>query len=396
MNKLEQSRYSADLRIQQFNIDHATLLSTINEYADEKSDFDTTVAEIATAAQNQTEDTTAITGDKALKKAAMIEAVLKFEQRACVKAQRLNLHELELALDKPLIWFQRADDEIAVFRCTEIKNLISNNIGGLTNISPADITAMETAITDFINVKEANDQAVDVKKATGTMPLPLLLDKADKYKVNMGKLIHSYLPQLADEWDEISKIGIPQGVRHTSIVIHILDSLGGMPLKDVKCTITDGTESFVKKSTKKGWVRVFSLPNALWNITAEFPNYETGILENIKTDENQITRLEINLQKKSLNGGEVPPNNPENTTGSFLIKCLDKLTSQPKGNLLLTIPSLTLTFDSDEDGEFFGDMMPPGSYTAYISGEGIATLEITFAITAGDQTELTFLIEDSV
>jgi hypothetical protein len=395
MKAFEELRLAALHRVQDFNVKHAVELAAINEFPVEKTDLDTSVTKIEKARAINAANIKTIAVEKTALQNAMAEIIYKYQLRAAVKAHQLGDMELELALDLSKDYMLKNNDDTVAVKAEEIKNVIKNNLAQLTNINPADITVMEDAITAYVNKKDETKEAIDDRKSLGTDPMPDLLNEADVPKNNIGKLVLSYLPDLAHEWDVAARVGRPTGVRHTSIAILITDALSGIRLKDVRCTITNGIETIAKLSSVRGWVKFFSLDNALWNIITEYPNYDTVTHENISTEESKITRLEIKLDKKPLSGqGQTQPD-PETTTGSFSVKCIDKNTGQPKGNLLLTIPVLNLTFDSDEDGEFFGDSVPPGTYIADISGIDIVTLEVTISITAGQHTETTVLVEPS-
>ena len=85
-------------------------------------------------------------------------------------------------------------------------------------------------------------------------------------------------------------------------------SLAGMSLKGVKITATNGTDTFEKFTTEKGWFRLYSLPNALWNITIEYPNYITQHLLNVPSIDSKMTLLKLKLVKI-----QPPPPSDEDT-----------------------------------------------------------------------------------
>ena len=250
-------------------------------------------------------DTTNLAAIKELNLILMIEIVFKFMLRSAVQASELELPELEISLDHPITYFTATDDDTAAVRCEAIKQIMKTKLTTLTCLTAGDITDMEDAILAYNNSNKKPKEAIDNRKTKGTDEILILLNAADPTKNNIGKVFHSYLPDAADLFDKAAFIGKSTGIRHTSIALQILDSLANMPLKGVKITATNGTDTFEKLTTAKGWIRLYSLPNALWNITIEYPNYITQHLLNIPSIDSKMTLLKIKLVK--IQTGITPP-----------------------------------------------------------------------------------------
>ena len=303
MNNLQQSRFDANERVEEFTITHAIILAVILEFAGYKTAHDVLMAEIRKAIQKQTADIKVATPDKGKQKIKMCDTVIKFASRGCVKANMEGEALLEAGLNKPLSYVLQANDDLAKSRCIDLKDLMKTNLTVLDNLDAADITEMEDAIADFSDIKKEPKKLRDDRKTEGTDPIPGLLDQLDVPKMYMGKLIHSYAPALAASWDQNVKVGKPLGTRHLSLVAVYKDEITVAPLVKVKVTVTNGVKTFVKFSTEKGSVRFYGLESGNWTMTAEHEMYEKDVVENIKIVEEETAKFDIRLQK--LDAGAV-------------------------------------------------------------------------------------------
>jgi len=195
----------------------------------------------------------------------------------------------------------------------------------------------------------------------------------------------SYLPDLYASYQEANKIGKPSGTRHTSLILHIMDSLSGAPLRYVKCNITKSITSISRKTTEKGYVRFYSLENALWNVTVEYDGYETFMQEEVGTNKNKIVSLEIKLKKIPLS---------EIKTGSFQITALNAKNEKPMPGLRMKLDQAVKEYVSDENGEFYEEKMICGDCTGTISGDNVITENVNFSVKEGSMTEITYFVEE--
>ncbi len=297
MLKTQNARQNANRRAKTFLADHNDALIEIPLYPGYKENLDTNMTKIETAIINQGVDVKVITADKIGLKENMCKLIYKYSLRASVQANTLGKTELELALDKPYTYISQADDNTSVLRAKELFILMKENVGILDLIQSENIEEMQAAIEAFAAIQNLPTQQIKHKKAEGTDLITQLLDEIDVDKKNIGKLIHSYAPDLAHDWNLCIKVGTPIGTRHTSIAIQFVDALAQMPLKEVSCTISNGTEALTKLSSAKGWVRFDSLPNALWDITSEYDAYQTDVQKNIATQEQKMVSLQLGLKK---------------------------------------------------------------------------------------------------
>ncbi len=298
MTDEQQLRYAADQRAKQFCIDHNGALIALEEYAAEKTNFDAEMLALANALEKQGVEIVAIAADKKVDKKTMGDAIIKYALRGSVKAHQLGNLSLELGLSHPVTYITETDDQTAITRSTAMKKLMKDNIGILTNLINANILEMEGAITEFTNEKNKPKQAIEVKKATGTDLIGPLLDEIDVPRDNIGKLVHSYLPTLADEWDRVTKVGSGTGVRHLRMIVIYTDFATGVHLVHVHGSLA-GAEPppIIKYSTKTGNLRVKDVANGNYILTSTFPGYTPDVQSNIGLEADKLVRLEIKLHK---------------------------------------------------------------------------------------------------
>jgi hypothetical protein len=260
--------------------------------------LDAGIIKIETARAINMADITSYAAAKQQTQNYMVDLVYKFQLRGAVKAHELNNFDLEASLSHPKTYITVNDDAGIGVKAEEIKNILKSNKDDLTNIKDEDITLMENAIQAYNDILNAPKEAIDKRKAYGTDLINNLLNETDVPKDNIGKLIHSYFPDLVPGWDQAIKVGKSSGVRHTSIAIQFTVAGTELKLKNVKCTVTNGSETFTAKSTALGWVRFYSLITDKWTATCELETFETCTLSNIEADDYHVERHYVPLQKK--------------------------------------------------------------------------------------------------
>jgi hypothetical protein len=390
MNKFENARYNADNRVKDFMVANDTALSTMPLYADEKNKFDDGMTRLDAALQLQTKQTDVITENKAALKMEMAEIIHEFALRCSVQAHQLGDSELALALGKPLSYLLKSVDTRAFKRATEQKELMKNNISTLTVIAAVDIAKMEAVIAAFTLIKDRAREEIRHIKAEGTDLIKSTLNELDFYKDNIGKLIHSFLPELSAYWDAEARVGLPSGRRHLSIAMHFSDADNKAHLRNVISTASDGITTVVRKSTYRGWVRFYSLESGNWTVTSERKTYETDLQVNVLVDEGVCSRFNIAMKKKN---NEIEP---EVKTGILDMLVYDKDTGNPLAGVKYSMPALMIVDTTDEDGEGYEDLLDPGTYTGSLYMEGYKDLPFTFAIKAGETTTLQLKMEKTV
>ncbi len=279
MNNFQNTHQDANKRVQKFNTDHAADTATIPDYASEQSLFDTAVAKIDQAAQNQAADNSGIGEDKKNRKNKMAFVVILFAMRGVVKARQLGNTDVAAALDHPETFISQASDSDAVTRAKDMVKVMNDNLATLTNIVAADITAMNTAITAFDSIKGDPTIAVEQKKATGTDPINGLIVITDLHIDGMKKLIHSYFsiskPILVDEFDLISQL-IPRGVRHNKAEIDVVDSMTNTAIEGATITCISNHKTATTDDTGIGVIDGVKTGNQKFEIIA--PGYTTQII----------------------------------------------------------------------------------------------------------------------
>ena len=229
MNNLERAKLDSYDRIGQFNLKHTSDLATITDYAGEKTKFDTLVAAIIAAGLVQEDDASGNTKTSVFTKKAMAQVVIKFAKRGVVKARNANNLVLAEELDQPITYIMKATKTEAVQRAKDMRNAMNNNLITLTNITAANITQIDSAITAYDNVKDNPTIARQIKKAQGTLVLPPNYALTDVVVENMFNLVYSYFddvkPAMVDELSLARQI-LNTGIRHTSVMVKVVDEAG--------------------------------------------------------------------------------------------------------------------------------------------------------------------------
>jgi hypothetical protein len=299
MKSVAELRLAALIRGRDYCKENEEDLNTVAEYAPLKLLFDAAILKVEIARSINMEDITMYAVVKLQKQIYMVDLVYMYELRGAMKANSLNKPELELSLSHPRTYISHNDDASVAVKAEEIKNILKNNKAVLTNIKDEDIDLMEEAILAYNDYLSAPREAIDHRKAFGTEIITDLENEADIPKNNMGKLIHSYFPNLAEGWDQAIRVGKSTGVRHTSIIAKCTDAETGVVLGKVKATISKGDVTLVKYSSALGYIRVYSLEAGNWTMVCEDPVYNTKTLENIGVDDHHIFRTNLVFQKKS-------------------------------------------------------------------------------------------------
>ncbi|MEI8203638.1 MAG: hypothetical protein WCH34_11530, partial [Bacteroidota bacterium] len=317
-----------------------------------KAIFNQHMTALRKAILDQAKDTTVMYATKGQMKEALSTVIYNCSSKAYLQAFTLENFELTQLLDKSESYISDEDYEDAITLSKEQYNVMKDHEGILTILEPEDFDAMLLAISNLENYKEVPEQASEHKKSSGTDAIDPCLDLLDVDKKNLGKFVEQFFPAYYSDFELICKVGRPEGIRHISMIVSMRDSVGDFKMKDVICTLTNGAETHVKKSTKNGTVRFLGLPNSLWNITLEYQGYASVEEENLVTEEGTITKFDVVMVKNALN----PP-----TTGSVLITPINKDTNLLMPGLCLTVPSVSRTLNANDDGQIYGDGFAVGS-----------------------------------
>jgi hypothetical protein len=268
MNNTQRAKLDTCNRVNSFNVKHATILDTIAEYALEQVAFTTALTTINTAAQVQSGTQGTSTDAVSIAKESMGKTVVKYALRGLVKARQTNNVILANHLDHGTTYILQAPKTLAVQRARDLKDQLSNNLTTLTNITPDNITEIDTAINTYDALKDSPIIQIQQRVATGTNPLPLAYSEAFKAIDNMYDLISSYFIDtnrpLVDEFILAKQI-IITGVRHTGVTGTVLKE--GYPLKDTIITIV-GTKK-VTQTDMEGHYAISGVKTGDYTIEAK-------------------------------------------------------------------------------------------------------------------------------
>ena len=336
--------------------------------------------------------TKAVTYNKEFLQKVMVLCIFKFVERSAVMANITpNCEELFKSLDIKITTITDIKDSQIGTRCMELFNIMKKNAAILTNIKPADFTQMTQVMDDYNAILAAPKTAIEKRKASGTDIIHSLVIEAQGHMKNLVKIFHSYLPDNAHLADVAARIGRPSSVRYTSIALHILDSVGHMPLRKVKCTLTNGTDTIIRYSSRKGFIRFYSLPNALWTITLDYPDYQSYYQKEIATVEKQIVRININLVKNAA--PDDPSVDPDVTMGSLTTLVYYKSSQAPAAGAQNSIQSANYVGTTDEDGEDYCGELKIGTIQGVVYLEGYIPVPYSVEIKAGENVVIKIYLE---
>jgi hypothetical protein len=388
MDKFQIARDKANERASNFLLDNDTELITSTLYGPLKIRFNDTMGLIGAAKQKQFEQTGYITGDKLYHRNLAGSTVWKYANRGSSQAFILGKPDLSAALDKPISYILLGKDSDVFGKATALYKLMKENESTLTAIEAADFTEMEDVLKDYKKILNAPKEEIKEKKTEGTDPIPGLLDELDVIKNHIGKVIQSYFSHLFSKWEEIIKVGSPQGVRKTSLVAQFKDDATGVELQKIKVSMLKGEMLHVAFSSKKGYVRFYSLEQGNYKLSAEHDDYKTYSKSDIGIDEKHIERFEVKMSLKD--GSE---SDPETTTGILSLIVYDTGTQEPLAGVINSIPALDHSNTTDEDGEDYRDEIAPGDYQGTLFLEGYRPLNYNFTIEAGKTCSLQLYME---
>jgi len=392
MTAMDEQIIAAVLRVKSVADDFDAQLILIPEAVTVRSNLDDTLLKFDAAKAVNLSNITNVTSAKDIAQKIMVDCIFKFTERSAVVASITpDCKELELALDVPRSSITEYDDANISTRCLELFNIMKKNAAIFTNIKPADFTQMTQVMDDYNAILAAPKTAIEKRKASGTDIIHSLVIEAQGHMKNLVKIFHSYLPDNAHLADVAARIGRPSSVRYTSIALHILDSVGHMPLRKVKCTLTNGTDTIIRYSSRKGFIRFYSLPNALWTITLDYPDYQSYYQKEIATVEKQIVRININLVKNAA--PDDPSVDPDVTMGSLTTLVYYKSSQAPAAGAQNSIQSANYVGTTDEDGEDYCGELKIGTIQGVVYLEGYIPVPYSVEIKAGENVVIKIYLE---
>jgi len=383
MNKKDNAKVAANGKVKIFLAAHNAALVLITLYAALLLRFNTHVVDLDAAILEQVEDIKRFAIEKKLAKLAMAELIIRYAKRAYLQAKGLGKMDVALSLDKQLYYLLRGSAKTIEARAKELVNIMEENMEDVDVITEDMVTEMRDAIKAFSDIMDIPKSEIERRRAEGTARIAALLKETDVDRADLRDLIFSYCPDLLEGYDDAARIGVPEGTKHVSLQMHVTDAVGGMALKNVVVTVTNG-EKVVKKTTgAKGFTKFLGLETGLWNVVAEKKGYPVFRQDEVAVNNEKAAKMEMLLKKNAL---------PDNDLGSFALTVYEKGTDNKLIGFELYLPSVDKTYTSDENGLFSGKDLVVGAYAGVISGKEFVTKNVSFTIDGGKETRGSFWV----
>jgi hypothetical protein len=195
---------------------------------------------------------------------------------------------------------------------------------------------------------------------------------------------------LYSKWLEIIKVGKPEAPRKTMLVAFITDAVTRVPMRKVKVTLKKGDIVIVKKSTKKGYARFYSLEPGNYTLIAEYPEYDSYYKDSIGLDDKHIEKILIGMRLEEVFV------HPETSKGQLSLTVFDKETGLPKDSVIVSIPFVNHNFTTPMNGHDLVTGLMPGNYQGMLHCMGYQSLSFYFTIEADQVTEVQLYLEKEV
>ena len=247
MTKTQVAKQESYSRVEFTVTNNPLIAAIIIGLSDEITDLDAIVEKIIKASTTQIAEPVGITKSESTK-IKMADSVVKFILRAKVKARRIGEQTLVSQLDESHSYYIKGSKIEMVNKAKAARNLLNDNKTKLVIITPADITEIDTAISNFENAKDEPIVAQIVAKAAGTDILPPLFSSADIVIGNIIDLVDSYVGKLQPAFTNEIKLDAilrVSGARHTSVDFDILNDEDGTPL--LKAEVEDAGNTKIYK-----------------------------------------------------------------------------------------------------------------------------------------------------
>ena len=247
MTKIQTAKEDSYTRVDDTITKNPVIAATVIGLGDEITDLKSFIEKIKKASTTQIAVPIGLTKSEATK-IEMADTVVKFILRAKVKARKLGELTLLKQLDESHTYYIKGSKLEVVSKAKAARNVLNDNKTILTIITPADITEIDTKISNFENAKDEPIEAQIVTKAAGTDLLPPLFKSADIVIENILDLVDSYIgksqPAFTNEikLDAILRVS---GARHTIADFDVLDDADGTPL--LKAEVQDDKNAKIYK-----------------------------------------------------------------------------------------------------------------------------------------------------
>jgi hypothetical protein len=295
MTNLQKDKLDACNRVDAFNTNNANAIKNIVEYAAEQTIFTNALLSINIALQSQQ---TAARMKAVLVlslKVQMANTLVKYLERAVVKATQLGNLDLANNLNKPVTYITKATKNVAVAKANDLRDLLQNNLKDITNVTKDDINEITNAIAAYNAQKDQPQINQQQRKATGTNPLPGCFKTAFKAIDSMYKLVNSYFKNTEDNdlVDELAlaKQIIRTGIHHTGIQGTVTQN--GQPQTHATISIIGTTKAAT--TNLNGQYNLIKVLAKTYIIQAQNQNGDTASIKQ-KLKRGQVITLDFDLK----------------------------------------------------------------------------------------------------
>jgi hypothetical protein len=240
MNALQNARISALDRTNSLIDQNINDLLPIDEIKIQIDAIKTIRSKITDAVISQGGSTTIVTDEVYLIRETMAKTIIKYAKRALGLAQQKHLTTLITLLDHPISYINQASNISAVIRCTEIMDVIKNNLAIFTNINAAQIDEMAKSIEAYNKVKDKPVLNIQHSSTAGTKQIKELLNQASGEVNTLFNFIESYFadikPEMVDEF-ALAKTIINRGTHHSGVEGKVM--VGNTPYANATIKIRD-------------------------------------------------------------------------------------------------------------------------------------------------------------
>ncbi len=297
MTKRDIAHYNEFDRLRSFFGTYANQLGTIPFFAVAKAMFDHNFSDFENYISKQSVNLRPLASEKKIYKRIMAFSIIKYADRGCFQATMLTQPIIAMSLDFSVSYIAKTPDKVALVRATLLRDILDDNRPTLTEITQDIIDEIDEKLSNFSEVLTKPTAKIKERKSEGTMAIPPAIKLLTDNKKVFTKMINSYFPALNAAWKEASKVGKTLGSRRMSFLYRFLDSIADLPISKVKVILTNGNITIEKLSSRKGYVRIFSMEMGTYNLTAGHPSYQSISFDNIPIIDKTIAKATIHLTK---------------------------------------------------------------------------------------------------
>lgn len=290
MQNRQNDLYNVGIRVKKFIVAHSDLLAVIDDFNVEVAELDTILEQLEAAFQKQAANLKGITQEKKDARNNMAETLMRYCERAKVKAKRADLNDLVRAVSKPKRHYMLGYGSGAIIKANNMLELLQKHADVFTNIKEADWLIIEQSIAHFNQLERAPFLKRVDKKLSGTKQIDVLLTQLDGVVENIGGLVYSYLhdTDAALLFKAIRRIGYKPD-RHTIVHLLPIDAATEQPilgalainLKTNKTVQAKGTEATIIFPKVNHGRREFELQHPLYQTLQATHHIKRGRLNEI-------------------------------------------------------------------------------------------------------------------